>query len=69
MIRGRFHGLSAANVAFLEAVSLLTLFPFALAIACYQWKKFLKMASVDGLSVGDQNITHARMTEKRGRSE
>ena len=57
MIRGSLHGLGVANVVFLEAVSLLTVFPFALAIAYFQWKKFHKMASMDGSSVGDQDTT------------
>jgi hypothetical protein len=55
MIRGSLHGLGVANVVLLETVSLLTVFPFALAIAYFQWKKFQKMASMDGSSVGDQD--------------
>ena len=51
LIRGSLHGLGVANVV----VSLLAVFPFALAIAYFQWKKFQKMASMDGSSVGDQD--------------
>jgi hypothetical protein len=60
MIRGSLHGLGVANVVFLETVSLLTVFPFALAIACHQWKKFQKMASTDGSSVADQDTTRCQ---------
>lgn len=56
-IRGMFHGLGAADVAFLEATMLLIAFPFALALACLQWKNLCKMASAEGLSVGDKNTT------------
>ena len=55
MIRGSLHGLGVANVVLLETVSLLAVFPFALAIAYFQWKKFQKMASMEGSSVGDQD--------------
>ena len=58
MIRGSLHGLGVANVVLLGTLSLLIVFPFALAIACHQWKKFQKMASMDGSSVGDQDTTH-----------
>ncbi|HET6841303.1 MAG TPA: hypothetical protein VFK06_06400 [Candidatus Angelobacter sp.] len=54
MIRGMFHGLAVPYVVLLEAVSLLIVFPFGLALAFYQWKKFQKMAAMDGLSVGAQ---------------
>ena len=51
MIRGSLHGLGVANVV----VSLLIVFPFALAIAYFQWKRFQKMAFMEGSSVGDQD--------------
>ena len=51
LIRGSLHGLGVADVV----VSSLIVFPFALAIACFQWKKFQKMASMEGSSVGDQD--------------
>ena len=60
MIRGDFHGLGVVNVAFLVTVTLLVAFPFALAFAFYHWRKFREMASMDGLSVGDQNTTHGQ---------
>jgi len=56
-IRGMFHGLDAVYVVFMEAMGLLIIFPFAWAIACLQWKKLCKMASAEGLSVGDKNTT------------
>ena len=58
LIRGRFYGTSLAYLLLLEMAVLFAAFPFALAIGWLQWKKFQKMAaSVDGLSVGDQNAT------------
>jgi len=55
MIRGMFRGLSVANVAFMETGALVIVFPFASAIAWFQWKEFYKMASKDGLPGGEQN--------------
>jgi ABC-type spermidine/putrescine transport system permease subunit I len=57
MIRGMFRGLSVANVAFMEAVTLVIAFPVAWAISRSQWKKLHQMASKDGLPGGEQNTT------------
>lgn len=50
VIRGAFDGNDAAYVILLEALTLFIIFPFALAMAYYQWRKFEKIALVDGLS-------------------
>ncbi|HEV2697055.1 MAG TPA: hypothetical protein VGU90_03615 [Terriglobales bacterium] len=60
MARGYFHGLDVVYVTFLETVLLLSVFPFALAIAYYQWKKFHKMASMGISSVADRDTTRGR---------
>ena len=56
-IDGMFHGLDALLVFLMGATGLLIIFPFALALAFLQWQKLCKIASAEGLSVGDKDTT------------